>query len=213
MTDVKFCGLTQREDAEFAVSLGAAAIGVVFAPSPRRLSAHAGRDVLGAADGTEIVRVGVFVESDTDSILQTARIARLDVVQVHGPEVRPDLARIRAEGFGVWLVQPVALDGATETSCPPDADLILLDTSAHGRSGGTGIAFDWEATRASADLIRGQCRLGVAGGLHAANVTTAVHILLPDLVDVSSGVETRPGIKAHHLMSAFMSAVATPQTK
>lgn len=212
MPDVKFCGLTRPMDAEYALALGAGAIGVVFAPSARRISALEARDVLGAAAGTMTLRVGVFAGSHAAAIIDAARVAQLDVAQIHGAVGPDDLTQLIDEGLRVWRVQPVAAGDPRDADIPEGAELVLLDTAVEGRAtgGGTGTTFDWPGARDLVTRLRRQHRVGVAGGLRPTNVANAIHILQPDLVDVSSGVESQPGIKDHRLMEAFMVASQTP---
>ena len=209
VAEIKFCGLTRPEDAEFAGALGAAYLGVVFAGGPRVLSASRAADVLdgGAASGK---RVGVFGRQLPSEIARFAREARLDVVQLHGDPTVADVAAVRAEtGARVWAVVRV------NDTLPPDidaifasADAVLIDARVAGSLGGNGVAVDWGALRPALDARRGRAPLVLAGGLGPDNVARAVATLRPDVVDVSSGVESAPGIKDHARMRAFAAAVA-----
>jgi phosphoribosylanthranilate isomerase len=90
------------------------------------------------------------------------------------------------------------------------ADAVVLDAKVPGRLGGTGTAFDWEGVARALDRDRGRGRIVLAGGLNPENVSRAVHIVAPDIVDVSSGVESAPGIKDHARMRAFGDAARRP---
>ena len=205
--EVKFCGLTRAEDARVAADLGARYAGVIFAGGRRNLDASRARDVLDGAD-TGVARVGVFGRSDAATIAGIARVARLDIVQLHADPTVADVQAV-ADGTGarVWAV--VRVVGAL---APDDfqelweaSDALVLDSKARGALGGTGVAFDWSAVDKAA---RAHARpLVVAGGLTAANVAQAIETLSPDIVDVSSGVELSPGIKDHRRMQEFMDAV------
>jgi phosphoribosylanthranilate isomerase len=212
--DIKICGLTRPDDAAAARALGAAYLGVIFAPSPRRLDAAAACTVLDAG-GPGVARVGVFGASEVAEIVAIAQSCRLDVVQLHGdPEVSiVDALRSRFEGE-VWAVARVT------GSVLPDgwealaerADALVLDARPAGGSGqlgGTGASFEWSEVAARLRPIRtgGRTRLVAAGGLRAENVAQAIAALAPEVVDVSSGVESAPGRKDHDRMRAFFAAV------
>jgi phosphoribosylanthranilate isomerase len=205
--EVKVCGLTRPEDARAAAELGARYVGVVFAGGPRTLDAvRAGRVLDGAGD--KVDRVGVFGDAEVATIARTVRDAKLDVVQLHA-DPGPDAVRAIREATGarVWAV--VRVDGIVEASVLRElweaADALVLDSKTQGALGGTGTSFDWgaaeQAVRARVGL------LVVAGGLTAANVGEAIESLSPDIVDVSSGVESAPGIKDHARIADFMESV------
>ena len=205
--DVKVCGLTRASDARAAAELGARYIGVIFAGGPRTLDPEAARLVLDGG-GVNVDRVGVFGEVDPKTIATVVDLAKLDIVQLHadpGPEqVR---AIQQASGAHVWAVVRVdgTLDAAELRELWSSADALVLDSKVKGMLGGSGVSFDWSeaghATRPRAG------RLVVAGGLTAANVGEAIDALSPDIVDVSSGVESSPGIKDHARIADFMEAV------
>jgi len=205
--EVKVCGLTRPEDARAAAALGARYVGAIFAGGPRHLEPAAARAVLdGGGDAVE--RVGVFGDADAAAIARIVREAKLDIVQLHadpGPEAVRTIRE--ATGARVWAV--VRVGGAIEAGALGElwdaADALVLDSKVKGVLGGTGTSFDWSATEGVARARRG--RLVVAGGLTAANVGEAIESLSPDIVDVSSGVESAPGIKDHARMAEFMEAV------
>ena len=194
-----------------AASVGASHAGVVFAPSPRRMTADGARKVFDAA-GPSVKHVGVFVSESADEVGEIASALALDAVQLHRDidDRFVDALRRRFAG-DIWIV--VGVEGSQLeagwplAAAPLRANAIVLDTSVHGRTGGTGQPFDWESV--SAGLVdRGlSIPLVVAGGLNPRNVGVAVTTLRPHVVDVSSGVESSPGIKDHDLMRAFAEAV------
>ncbi|HEX6051392.1 MAG TPA: phosphoribosylanthranilate isomerase [Gemmatimonadaceae bacterium] len=207
--EVKFCGLTRAADADVAASLGARYVGVIFADSPRRVDPPTAAAVVSPARGRARA-VGVFGPSTTDAIRSvTGRIA-LDVVQLHGDPTPDTVERVRPVFAGeVWAVVRVATN-----VLPPEAfglfevaDAVVLDTRVAGRLGGTGTPFAWDAVARSLDGHRAHARVVLAGGLTPANVGDAMRAIAPDVVDVSSGVETAPGIKDHARMRAFADAV------
>ena len=212
---LKFCGLTRAEDAATAASLGAAYVGVIFAGGPRLVTPRraaaivaAARDAAGRA-GLPVPRaVGVFGTQSPAEIAETARAATLDVVQLHADPDAAAVAETRARFDGaVWGV--LRLDAST---LPPHAaglfaaaDAVVLDAKIAGTTlGGTGVALPWAALVAAVVPHRAAgAALVLAGGLRPENVGEAVRVLLPDVVDVSSGVERAPGLKDHARMRAF----------
>lgn len=205
--EVKFCGLTRAADARVAAMCGARYAGVVFADGPRRLEPEEALIVLDAA-GRDVARVGVFPDADAARIASVVRAARLDIVQLHGDPSARAVRKVRERtGARVWAV--IRLAGAV----PParieeldgEADAIVFDTLVSGRLGGTGRSFDWNAAAQGSRPRRS--RLVAGGGLTPENVAQLLAALSPDIVDVSSGVEERPGVKDHLRMRAFADAV------
>jgi len=209
--DVKFCGLTRAEDAHQGAALGAAFLGTVFAGGPRQLTAGRARAVLDAAVGCGVAkRVGVFGAQDVGAIAELAAEARLDVVQLHGASDGALVESLRQRGpWQIWRVVRVAGD---MTVLPDGAatgvDGVLVDALVPGALGGTGVAVNWEALARALDRANRPPHLVLAGGLTPGNVAMACRVVSPDVVDVSSGVESAPGIKDHSKMRAFVEAVA-----
>ena len=206
---VKICGITQCDDALLAEELGASAVGFVFyPPSPRSIAPESAR-IISESLGPFIVRVGVFVDEDPSVVAETAAIAGLTAVQLHGSENTEYLLALRKEAHGLvsrlgiikaFRVGP-DFDPEELRHCPADA--YLLDAFEKGRYGGTGKTFDWE--RVLPCLHYGKIIL--AGGLTADNITEALRIVKPWGVDVSSGVERMPGIKDHKKMKMFFKTI------
>ena len=211
-TDIKFCGLTRAGDAREAVALGARYVGVIFASGPRRLSVEQACEVL--ADVPESVRrVGVFADTPADAIAATAEILQLGAIQLHGEDGAGLVDDVRSRFAGeVWSVLRVR-DGALPKVAAElfrAADAVLLDAHVAGKLGGTGVTLPWEKLVDELGALRSGgmgARLVLAGGLRAENVGEAIRLLRPEVVDVSSGVETAPGIKDHARMRAFRDAV------
>ena len=206
--EIKFCGLTRPADAAFAASVGASYVGVVFAEGPRRVSAEHAADVLAAA-GTGPRRVGVFASIRDAELEATARKAGLNVIQLHDDPSAADMASARERtGCAVWAVVRVA--GALFPERAREmfgvADAVLLDARSERALGGTGTSWPWEALAGDVRASRGAGRFVLAGGLTPENVRRAIELLDPDIVDVSSGVETAPGVKDHARMRAFAEA-------
>jgi phosphoribosylanthranilate isomerase len=209
MVELKFCGMTRAEDVREAGALGARYVGVIFAESPRQLTAERALKILDAAThGT--TRVGVFGTLAPKDVAHTARAAGLDVVQLHGDPDAAMLRNVRRHWSGpVWAVLritgaelPVAAAGLFDA-----ADAVVLDARVDGTLGGTGTALAWEALREPLARVRaGRARLVLAGGLHADNVAGAIAAIEPHVVDVSSGIESGVGIKDHAKMREFRDA-------
>jgi phosphoribosylanthranilate isomerase len=193
---VKVCGITRPEDAMAAEELGVDAIGMIFAASKRRVDEAAASEVAGSV-GPFVVKVGVFRDQPLDEVLRVSSRLRLDVVQLHGREDAGFAAAVRQE---VPVVRAVSAEEApTPTALAGyPADAFLLDA----REPGAGQAFDWSIAAA----WRGHPRLVVAGGLTPRNVADAIRALAPYAVDVSSGVESSPGVKDRRLMAEFVMA-------
>ncbi|MEO5822102.1 MAG: phosphoribosylanthranilate isomerase [Vicinamibacteraceae bacterium] len=197
---MKFCGITRVEDAWAAADLGAAAIGFVFAPSSRRAVAPDAARAIAATLPPFLQRVGVFVDLPVAEVRQIAAHVGLDAVQLHGRETPADFV---AAWPRVIRALARAGDPVVEAASWPASVTLLVDAATGDAPGGTGQLADWPA---AATLAR-QRRLVLAGGLTADNVGEAIRIVRPYAVDVSSGIETRPGEKSVARMRAFARAV------
>lgn len=193
-----------------AAVLGAAYAGAVFAGGPRRLDATRARAMFTGLDGSAVRRVGVCAADPIDDILRLADATALHVLQLHDGATLDRILSLRSGFSGaIWAVVRVRgaeidrIDEALLTS----VDAVVLDTAVDGRSGGTGVAFDWAAAAPAVRDVATRTPVVLAGGLRPANVAEAVRQLAPSVVDVSSGVESSPGIKDHGLMRAFADAV------
>ena len=211
--DVKFCGLTRPEDAAFAAECGARWVGVIFAGGPRLVDVERARSLLEVVSSAnaDVKKVGVFGGQDDEMIAAIAERARLDVVQLHAD---PDAERVREvrerTGRMVWGV--LRVEGSTlpaqATGLFQAADAVVVDAKSDRALGGTGARVNWQGVRAALSRVRGETPLVVAGGLTPEVVGDAIAALDPAIVDVSSGVESAPGIKDHARMRAFVAAVA-----
>ncbi|HEV2150635.1 MAG TPA: phosphoribosylanthranilate isomerase, partial [Longimicrobiaceae bacterium] len=209
---LKVCGITRRADAEAAAAEGAAYLGVVLAPGGKRtVGAEAAGELLA---GLGVLRVGVFVDAGAEELRRAGEAAGLDVLQLHGDEPPELLRELRAEGrWRVWkALRPRAGDefrsGVERYAA--DADALLLDGFSPGAHGGTGVRFPWEEVAALRGLLPDGVPLVAAGGMRAENVARAVALLRPDVVDVSSGVESAPGIKDPRALREFAAALRRP---
>jgi phosphoribosylanthranilate isomerase len=210
MVDVKFCGMTRSDDATLAADLSAAFVGVILAQSPRQLTVNQARAVLAPVRERRICTVGVFDSDDLDLIADTAETLALGVVQLHGDASADDVEALARRYHGeVWAVLRIGRVGlpAAAAELFGAADGVVLDTLSARGLGGTGEAFDWQRVASSLEELRGTTRVVVAGGLRPDNVASAIDALAPDVVDVSSGVESATGIKDPARVRAFMDAV------
>jgi phosphoribosylanthranilate isomerase len=195
---LKICGITRAVDARHAVDQGATALGFVFwAESPRCVTPAQAADLI--ADMPEgVAAVGVFVNEPLDTISRTVEEAGLTAVQLHGDEP-PAYAEVLSETVPVLRSVTLATVDRVRASWPPDTTL-LLDAADPERRGGTGVTVDW--TRAWHVARLGPIVL--AGGLTPLNVAEAIATVRPWGVDVSSGVETAPGVKDPEKVSRFL---------
>jgi phosphoribosylanthranilate isomerase len=201
MTAVKVCGICRAEDAQFAVELGAAAIGFVFWPeSPRYIDPYQARSIA-AALPEGVIAVGVFVDQPVAQVLEIAGAVRLDAIQLHGHE---DVAEYEDLSHRVIKAMAVGrtFDPASVDALPEQVT-VLLDAHDPIRRGGTGRTIDW----ALAASVAERRETILSGGLNAANVAEAIARVRPFMVDVSSGVESSPGRKDPEKLRAFFSVI------
>ena len=197
---VKICGMTRAQDAELAAGLGASALGFVFWPnSPRYVSAEVAQAIV-ANVPANVLKVGVFVDQPVDEVARIMDEVGLDVAQLHGhesPEYCRRLQRTIFKAIGMTDNGSIQIDDF-------DADVVLLvDAHDPARLGGTGKTVNWDSARA----IAATRRTILAGGLNAANIKLAVRSVRPYGVDVSSGVESSPGVKDPNRLRKFFEAL------
>lgn len=213
---MKFCGIMRPEDAREAALLGARYVGGIFADSPRRLTDDAARAIF-AVVPAGVARVGVFGADLPETIAERAARLRLDIVQLAGDPDAKAIARVREHWTGkVWAVQRIRGTDVPASAIElfAVADAVVLDAHVSGQLGGTGVALPWKELRDRIHSLRaGRARLVLAGGLRPENVGSAIDLLQPDVVDVSSGVEMEVGIKDRARMKAFRDAVYTAQIR
>jgi phosphoribosylanthranilate isomerase len=200
-TRVKICGITRPEDGLAAARAGAHAIGLVVRPaSPRDVSVAQAQAVVAALPPLVSV-VGLFVDAGRERIADVLSRVPLDLVQFHGAEPADECHSYGRRYLKALHVRE-GVDLAAQAAAYHDAAGLLLDAFVPGVPGGSGRTFDWAAVPAC--LPR---PLLLAGGLDAGNVAAAVRRVRPWAVDVSSGVESAPGIKDAGRIEAFMQAV------
>lgn len=197
---VKVCGITSREGALAAERAGADAVGFMFVEgSKRRITVQKAADIVSVL-GPFMTKVGVFVDAPLSEVVQAVQQAGLDAVQLHGQEPADYAAHLT----GITkVIKAVSFKAALTPDALADYPVaaLLLD----GAVPGSGTAFDWSRAKA----WRHHPRLILAGGLNPGNVAEGVRQLAPYAVDVSSGVETSPGVKSEELMASFVRAART----
>jgi len=211
-TRIKFCGLRRPEDVATAVELEADYLGFVFAPSsPRALEPQAAEALLAEIPTGPAQRVGVFQDQPLRFINEVVRRCRLDLVQLHGHEPRdlpgaivvPVLRAMRVPTASVPVPPPTR-----GVELAPNVFGVLIDAMASdGRSGGTGRIPDAGALEAAYAGLPAGTRVFLAGGLRPDTVAARIRNLAPFAVDVSSGIESAPGVKDRRRMAAFVAAV------
>jgi tryptophan synthase beta subunit len=203
---VKICGITREEDARAAVDLGASAVGFVFWPeSPRFIPPARARGIVDRLPPFAAT-VGVFVDESEEEVRRIAAQVGLSAVQWHGTETPAYAARL-----GVRVIKAVRADAAALAGLDewPETTTLLVDATDAERRGGTGSTADW----AMASRMARRRPIVLAGGLTPENVAQAIREVRPAGVDVSSGVESSPGVKDHAALRRFFEAVrraATP---
>ncbi|MES2095680.1 MAG: phosphoribosylanthranilate isomerase [Pseudomonadota bacterium] len=203
----KICGLSTPETLDAAIKGGASYVGLMFfAPSPRNLSFDRAAQLAARVPG-HVRRIGVFVDPDDDLLDAAIAAGTLDAVQLH--KTTPARASaIKARGLEVWAT--VAVKSRADLNVARNylhaADKILYDakTPDNALPGGMGVRFDWKLL----DGFRHPMPWALSGGLDANNVADAVRATGATLVDVSSGVESKPGVKDITKIAAFLRAIA-----
>jgi len=208
MTLAKICGLTTPETLDAALAGGAAFVGaVVFPKSPRHLAPLHAATLFERARGKAKI-VAVTVDADDALLTEIALILKPDLIQLHGSETPARAERVRTlTGAGIVKALPVRAheDFAEAEAWEPFVDHLMFDAKPPGRSepsGGVGARFDWT-------LLAGRAFRRpwfVAGGLTPDNVAQAIRVSGAPMVDVSSGVESAPGVKDPALIAAFLKA-------
>jgi len=194
---VKICGVTNADDATCAVESGADAIGFNFYPSSKRfIVPEKAREISETLD-VSILRVGVFVNPARDYVNATTRQVVLNAIQFSGNETPDDVSGYQQKVFKAIHITGVESLGAMKLY---SVDAFLLDTHRDGNFGGTGETFDWDVARKAKQFGN----VILAGGLTPESVSSAVRLVRPYGVDVSSGVESRPGIKDHKKIREFI---------
>lgn len=205
MVDVKVCGITRPEDAVAAVAAGASYLGVVFASSPRRVPVDVAREIVRAAPGVPVI--GVFGSQQLTSILHMVAETGIRGVQLQASHPKDFARRLKENGLLVWRSVRVTSEDALVWvgSTREASSAVLIDTGAIGISGPEGDSLPLYLAREARAQLPGH-QMVLAGGLTPATVADAVAAVHPDVVDVSAGVESSPGLKDPERLVAFMEA-------
>ncbi|MDF1819592.1 MAG: phosphoribosylanthranilate isomerase [Immundisolibacteraceae bacterium] len=201
MTRVKICGITRVDDAIAAAKAGADAIGLVFYPkSSRYVTATVAAEIVSELPPF-VTTVGLFVNHSADQVNRICKQVELDLLQFHGDESPSDCSR-----FGKRFIKAVRMaPGRSVTEMMGQyrqATALLLDSFDADKYGGSGETFDWQRVPKDSGVP-----LVLAGGLNCSNVVDAVTRVQPYAVDVSSGVESAPGIKSADQIIEFVTRV------
>jgi phosphoribosylanthranilate isomerase len=202
---IKFCGITNLDDARRAADLGAWAIGLIFWPrSPRRCELGEAAVIAGALK-RRLQVVGVFVNPTLDHLASVAEQVGLTALQLHGDE-GPTFCAEAARRTGCKVIKAVRVRSRADIQAlvPFHTDYHLLDSYVPDRPGGSGETFEWELARAH----RGPVPMILSGGLTPDNVARAIEVVQPFAVDVASGVEAAPGRKDPAKLEQFANQVA-----
>lgn len=208
MAEVKICGLTEAAHVAAAVDAGARFLGFVFFPKSPRAVTPEQAAALAAEVPVGVARVGLFVDPDDALLDRVLSAVPLDVIQLHGHETPDRVAEVKVR-FGLPVMKAVGLSGPEDLAQLIDygvvADMLLVDAKPPKDAvvpGGNGLAFDWR-------LLSGRRWLRpwmLAGGLTPENVAEAVRLTGAPVVDVSSGVESAPGVKDVARIRSFVAA-------
>jgi phosphoribosylanthranilate isomerase len=199
---IKVCGITRLEDAKLAVTLGAWGVGFIFfTKSPRYLPPLKAAEIISALPNS-VEKVGVFVNHPVEEILKIKETIGLTIVQLHGEELPESLSKLPAKTIkALHLKQEKDL---AQLTLFKGAWALLLDASRGDLRGGTGETADWELARAA---VLGGGKIILAGGLNSQNVERAVERVKPFGLDISSGLESQPGVKDARKMEEFFRKV------
>ncbi|VAW51249.1 Phosphoribosylanthranilate isomerase [hydrothermal vent metagenome] len=204
-TRVKICGITRCEDAQLAIDAGVDAIGLVFyGKSPRFVSNEMAAKISQMIPAF-VSRVALFKDADKQMIESVLQMVEIDLIQFHGSETAEF-----CEQFGLPYIKALGMKDTEHdanflqmnTEKYASAKALLLDGHAPGEAGGTGETFNW------ASIAEISKPVVLAGGLNPDNVKQAIELVHPFAVDVSSGVESAPGIKDKQKVAAFMKQVS-----
>jgi phosphoribosylanthranilate isomerase len=198
---IKFCGFTRAEDAALAATLGVHAIGVVHVPGSKRHVSIAAMPAIRAVVPPHIDLVALFVNPDVDTVQSVIAALQPSLLQFHGDETDVFCAQFEMPFIKAMAMGGNAGDIRQRQKDYPSAQAFVLDGHAPGQLGGQGEAFAWTELPALDKPIY------LAGGLTPENVAEAIATVKPYAVDVSSGIESSPGVKDEAKMRRFIGAV------
>ncbi len=205
MAQVKICGLSTPETMQAALAAGADFVGLMFYPkSPRNVSVEQAATLAALVKGRAKI-VAVVVDADDTLLKSIMEHAKPDYIQAHGDETPQRIAEIKS-ALAIRVIKVIKVKTAADVTLAKDffdvADLIMFDPKAPKDTlpGGNGLSFDWKL------LAHVKFEFMLAGGLTPDNVTQAITFTQAPIVDVSSGVESAPGVKDAQLIAKFIKA-------
>lgn len=195
---IKVCGITRPSDAILAARLGADMIGMIFWPGSKRfMTLRKAKEIVAVLPAT-VSLVGIFVDQKPELMFKLADKLGLDFIQLHGSESARVVAQVQKKGYRVIKAFGVDSKADIRKAAKSRADLVMLDNIVKGRSGGTGMTFDWKLK-----IPTTMGNLVLSGGITPENVARGIAKFHPLVVDVNSGVEVRPGVKSPTKMKHF----------
>ena len=203
MTRLKICGLTREEDALYAAERGADFLGFIFVPStprfiePEKAAAIVARVKENRENPPKFA--GVFRDASSEYIKEIAALVGLDVVQLHGNETDEDIVAVGMPVIKTFRVG----DTLPDTTAHPTAAWLLFDTFDERRAGGTGRRFDWSLLA----VYSRSKPFFLSGGIGSDNVAAAISLVRPDGIDISSSIESEPGVKDHDKMEKLFERI------
>lgn len=208
MTKVKICGITNTEDALLSAKFGADALGFNFyLKSARYIAPEKAREIIEQVPAN-VLKIGVFVNESLDKIIEIARLAKLDALQLHGEETPEFVAELKAKtNLEIIKAFRVSPEFVPEDVTQYEVDAILLDAYSPKEHGGTGETFDWAIAKQVQEIFP---KMYLAGGLTHNNVVSATYAPNgPKVygVDICSGIESEKGRKDHTKLINFLSKV------
>lgn len=206
MTQVKICGITNEEDALYAVHCGAAALGFIFYPSsPRYIKPEDARKII-AVLPDDLVKIGVFVNEKAAEIKRVIKYCALDMIQLHGDESLEYCQDFPADR----IIKAVELKNEDDLNHALNYAVaaLLVDSRHAGLYGGTGKKANWKL----ASRIKNKKSLILSGGLNEGNIAEALQTVAPAALDINSGVELIPGKKDHAKLARIFDIVRAVDT-
>ena len=206
--NVKICGITSEADARMALEAGADAIGVIVdvpVATPRKVTLERAMSIKSSVSDISHAFIAVMMPNDTREVVDLFERLEPTGIQLHGFE-RPELLSELRDKVDCRIIKAIHIDGGVDMeyvdSVEPYADMLLLDTKVGKKVGGTGQTHDY---RLDAEIkSRTRKKIMLSGGLNPDNVKAAVEAVSPYAVDVSSGVESSPGVKDPEKVEAFI---------
>lgn len=199
---IKICGITRLKDAQRAFKLGTDFIGFIFyKPSPRYISKANAKEIISILP-VSVSKVAVFVDEDIDTVIKIAKDIKFDYIQLHGHETSDYIKAVKKERIKVIKSFPLKVKSDLMKIKKSQADLVLVDNISEKLPGGSGEKFNWDLKIPSSVN-----NLVLSGGLNKNNITEGIKKFKPLLVDINSGVESKPGIKSEVKMKEIFKRI------